>query len=265
MSLFSTPAREGDRSLLDLQNPAFISDLHLTLEKPDTVAGFIRFLNGPALEYRELVILGDFFNYWIGDDGASTVEPVTEALIRYTETGRRLFLMQGNRDFLMGRDYAKRAHATLIHDPAIARIGSLRLILSHGDRWCTNDPAYQRVRTRLRSRWWQWCALRLPLSKRLKMAENARRQSRAEKVTKPREITDVVDNSVLAEAHAFHASIVVHGHTHLPAVHDMKDGCRRFVLPDWEFQGPHCLRGGWLALKMNSLVLHGPEDFDRFA
>lgn len=261
MSIFSTPGREGDARLLTLKNPAFISDLHLTRDAPDTLAGFLRFMAGPALAYEELVILGDFFNYWVGDDASFTVPEVTRALKTYTETGRRLYLMQGNRDFLMGADYARECGATLLADPVPAQVGDTRLLLSHGDMWCTNDPGYQKIRTRLRSRWWQWCVLRLPLKKRLEIAENARKKSRAEKVTKSQEITDVVPAAYRADVARTGASIVIHGHTHRPAMHTDPDGLLRAVLPDWEFKGDACLRGGWLAFENARLVAFGPERF----
>ena len=259
MSIFSTPGREGDARLLTLENPAFISDLHLTRDAPDTLAGFFRFMEGPALDYAELVILGDFFNYWIGDDASFTVAEVTRALKTYSDTGRRLFLMQGNRDFLMGADYARECGATLLADPVAADVNGTRLLLSHGDMWCTNDPGYQKVRARLRSRWWQWCALRLSLKKRLSIAENARRKSRAEKVTKSREITDVVPAAYREALSLTGATIVIHGHTHRPAVHEDEGGIVRAVLPDWAFEGERCLRGGWLAICDGRPTAFGPE------
>lgn len=258
MSIFSTPSREGDTRLLMLTNPAFISDLHLTEDAPDTLAGFFRFMKRQALDYREIVILGDFFNYWVGDDAAFTVDAVTNALRTYTDTGRKLYLMQGNRDFLMGRDYARLCGGLLLNDPIAADVNGTRVLLSHGDMWCTNDPDYQKIRARLRSRWWQWCILHLPLKKRLQIAENARKKSQAEKVTKSRDVTDVVAAAFLKEANNFGASIVIHGHTHIPAVHEAIGGVVRAVLPDWVFEGQKCVRGGWISIEEGQLVLHGP-------
>ena len=258
MPLFSCPTLEGRKSPLTLQNPAFISDLHLTSDAPETLEGFYRFLEGPAVQYDELVILGDFFDYWVGDDAAASDAPVLTALRRYAEH-HSLYLMQGNRDFMMGEAFAEAAGGTLLADPCLAYSQGRTLLLSHGDKWCTADLDYQAVRKRVRSVWWQWLVLRLPLKKRLSIAENARAKSRQRKSRKEAAVTDVVESAFLSDAQKAGADLIVHGHTHRPFIHTEKNGLLRAVLPDWHFENQAPVRGGWLSLEAGKPVLHGPE------
>jgi UDP-2,3-diacylglucosamine hydrolase len=257
LSPFSVPALEGTPGPVALEKPAFISDLHLTAREPETVEGFLRFLSHEALAYHELVILGDFFDYWIGDDEAFApgIRPITEALARFSSQ-RRLFLMQGNRDFIMGSRYARAAGGTLLRDPAVAETDGVRILLSHGDRWCTLDADYQKLRRRVRSVWWQWLAMRLPLAKRRRIAEDARRRSTAKKTLKDARVTDVVAQDVAEAARAAGCSIVIHGHVHLPRVTEPAPGIVCAVLPDWHFAGGRAERGGWCSIEGGRPVLH---------
>lgn len=257
LSPFSVPALEGTPGPVVLQNPAFVSDLHLTVREPDTVRGFLSFLSREALAYRELLILGDFFDYWIGDDEALSpgIRPITEALARFSAQ-RRLFIMQGNRDFILGSRFARAAGAVLLRDPAVAQAGGIRILLSHGDRWCTLDTDYQKLRRRVRSVWWQWLAMRLPLAKRRRIAEDARRRSTEQKTLKDARVTDAVPQAVAEAARAAGCSAVIHGHVHLPRVTEPAPGIACAVLPDWHFSGSRAERGGWCSIEGGRPVLH---------
>ena len=177
LSTFTVPALEGTACPVTLNDPVFISDLHLSHSEPDTMNAFLRFLEHEAAEHAELLILGDFFDYWIGDDASYTMAAVADALRAYSAS-HGLYIMHGNRDFMMGERFAREIGATLLRDPAVGVLRGERILLSHGDLWCTFDADYQKVRRRVRSVWWQWIMLRLPLKKRLQVAEDARARDR---------------------------------------------------------------------------------------
>lgn len=180
---------------MTLNDPVFISDLHLSHSEPDTINAFLRFLEHEAAEHAELLILGDFFDYWIGDDASYTMAAVADALRAYSAS-HGLYIMHGNRDFMMGERFAREIGATLLRDPAVGVLRGERILLSHGDLWCTFDADYQKVRRRVRSVWWQWIMLRLPLKKRLQVAEDARARSRTRKSVKAAYITDVDERAL---------------------------------------------------------------------
>lgn len=161
LSPFTVPALEGTAGPVTLNDPVFISDLHLSHSEPDTMNAFLRFLEREAAEHAELLILGDFFDYWIGDDASYTMAAVADALRAYSAS-HGLYIMHGNRDFMMGERFAREIGATLLRDPAVGVLRGERILLSHGDLWCTFDADYQKVRRRVRSVWWQWIMLRLP-------------------------------------------------------------------------------------------------------
>ena len=154
--------------------------------------------------------------------------------------------MHGNRDFMMGKRLAKRLGATLLSDPTTAQIGNKKVLLSHGDIWCINDQDYQKVRRKVRSFWWQWMVLRLPLSKRLDIAHNARARSKVSKVKKDALLMDVDNSTVKNECLRLGCDLVIHGHTHRPGVYPIDEKLSRFVLPDWDFRASNAYRGGYL-------------------
>ena len=184
LSPFTVPALEGTAGPVTLNDPVFISDLHLSHSEPDTMNAFLRFLEREAAEHAELLILGDFFDYWIGDDASYTMAAVADALRAYSAS-HGLYIMHGNRDFMMGERFAREIGATLLRDPAVGVLRGERILLSHGDLWCTFDADYQKVRRRVRSVWWQWIMLRLPLKKRLQVAEDARARAAPASPSRP--------------------------------------------------------------------------------
>lgn len=255
LSPFTVPALEGTAGPVTLNDPVFISDLHLSHSEPDTINAFLRFLEHEAAEHVELLILGDFFDYWIGDDASYTMAAVADALRAYS-TSHGLYIMHGNRDFMMGERFAREIGATLLRDPAVGVLRGERILLSHGDLWCTFDADYQKVRRRVRSVWWQWIMLRLPLKKRLQVAEDARARSRTRKSVKAAYITDVDERALDEAARNLEAAVVIHGHTHRPGITTTAGGVIRAVLPDWHFEEANCIRGGWIGIEANRPVLH---------
>ena len=231
LNFFRTPSCETESIRLELNNPCLISDLHLDIFQEKDLRSLRVFLNEQAASFDELVILGDFFDYWVGDDSIKSAIALVD-LLRGFSKSHRVFLMHGNRDFMIGQQLAKHINARLITDPCLAHIGKAQYLLSHGDLWCTQDSDYQRVRARVRSFWWQWLVLRLPLSKRLAIAQNARKKSQYHKNDKSAEMMDVVADSVLRSCTPDTVG-VIHGHTHRPGRIQLTDTLNRWVIPDW--------------------------------
>jgi len=226
-------------------NPVFISDLHLSWRKLGGLRAFFRFLRNEARAYEELFILGDLFEFWVGDDASWIAAPVTAALRRYSASGRKLFLMQGNRDPLLGVDYAKRCGAVLLASGTAIEAKGHRILIAHGDEWCTLDADYQAFRAKLRSREFQEEAFSMSVFKRITWAQEARKRSIAQKRVKSQVEMDVVDEAWLTAARACECRYVVHGHTHRPAI-VTKASVKRLVLPDWELDFTTRPHRGWI-------------------
>jgi UDP-2,3-diacylglucosamine hydrolase len=222
----------------------FISDLHLDAERPQVTELFLRFLRDDARNAEALYILGDLFEAWVGDDDPSAAgTAVADGLRELAGAGVPSFFMRGNRDFLIGADYARRARMTVLPDPAVVVIEGRPVLLMHGDTLCTGDIAYQAFRGQTRNPQWQTQFLGQPLAARLAFAQQARAASKAHQAglqDSMETITDVAPDAVHATLARFGIDTLVHGHTHRPAVHDVQvDGrdCRRIVLGDWYEQG----------------------------
>jgi UDP-2,3-diacylglucosamine hydrolase len=231
-----------------LVDPLFISDLHLAAERPRTIARFLRFLAEDAPGHRELVILGDLFEFWIGDDAAAAARPIVDGLAAYSAGGRRLLLMHGNRDPLLGHAFAAATGGTLLADPLVVEVAGTPTLLSHGDAWCTLDVAYQRFRSAVRQPEFQRDFLSKTLEERIAFARGLRMQSDSEKSTKAADIMDVTPDAVVAALRAAGVRRIIHGHTHRPASHvvDLGDAlAERWVLPDWDLDAAEP-RGGFL-------------------
>ncbi|MGV6474136.1 UDP-2,3-diacylglucosamine diphosphatase [Azotobacter vinelandii] len=218
-----------------------ISDLHLDEERPDIARAFLRFLKERASQAEALYILGDFFEAWIGDDAMTSFQrDIATALREVTERGTRVFLMHGNRDFLVGRSFCRQAGCTLLRDPSRISLNGAPVLLMHGDTLCTRDIAYMRFRRRLRNPVSVWLLRHLPLSKRRQLARKWRDASRMQVRRKATEIVDVTPEEVPRIMAAHGVLTLIHGHTHRPAVHELQvDGrqARRIVLGDWNRQG----------------------------
>jgi len=231
----------------------FISDLHLSAHEPATVARFLQFLEGPARQAARLTILGDLFDYWAGDDDLA--DPfntrIATALHALADHGVAIDLMVGNRDFLIGKDFAATAGVTLLHDPAVREIGGIKTLLTHGDTLCTDDADYKQFRAQVRSPDWQTQFLARPLTERKRDIETLRARSETEKRIKPLAIMDVNDLTVTERLRAHGADALIHGHTHRQGSHIHQvdaQTCQRWVLGDWH---PHhgsalrCTTAGW--------------------
>ena len=239
---------------VELSDPAVVSDLHLSEATPRTLARFERFVATEASAHAELVILGDLFEAWIGDDdlASSLGRRVRAALAAATATGQRVFLMHGNRDVLIGEGFCTATGAQLLADPAQARIQGVDWLLSHGDAWCVDDHAYQKFRAQVRAPEWQRAFLARTVEDRRAFVGAARAVSEADKRTKSFEIMDVAPAAVDAALRAAHGARILHGHTHRPGVHHGHiDGAavERWVLPDWDFDAKQLadVRGGYVS------------------
>jgi UDP-2,3-diacylglucosamine hydrolase len=254
------PALAARVDRIALRDPVFISDLHLTDTQPATLDRFVRFTHEVATAHRELVILGDLFEYWAGDDDldAGVGRVVADALRELAERGVTVFLMHGNRDLLLGRGFAQATGATLIADPTLAELTDGAALLAHGDAYCTRDAEYLRFRATVRDPEWQRGFLAQPLEQRRDFIGHARAASESGKKTKPMEIMDVTPAAIDAALRSAGITRMIHGHTHRPATHRWAlDGraAERWVLPDWDFDARIATnRGGYLGVVEGHLV-----------
>ncbi|GAA0840670.1 UDP-2,3-diacylglucosamine diphosphatase [Marinobacter szutsaonensis] len=216
----------------------FISDLHLEESRPDITDAFLAFLKDKAMGVERLYILGDFFEAWIGDDERTPLqETVAAALKEVSESGTDIFLMHGNRDFLIGEDFCNRAGATLLDDPTVVDLYGTPTLLMHGDSLCTADVEYQKFRANMRNPQWQQMILARPLEDRQQMARQLREISMAKNQGKAETIMDVTPEEVVKEMEAHSVQRLIHGHTHRPAIHDLEANgqpAKRIVLGDWD-------------------------------
>ncbi|WP_278621023.1 UDP-2,3-diacylglucosamine diphosphatase [Ectopseudomonas oleovorans] len=218
-----------------------ISDLHLEEKRPDITRAFLHFLATRARQAEALYILGDFFEVWIGDDGMTPFQhEIARALRELSEAGTRIYLMHGNRDFLIGKAFCREAGCTLLSDPHKVQMGGEPVLLMHGDSLCTLDVGYMKLRRWLRNPLSLLILRNLPLSTRQKLARQLRNESRAQTRMKASEIVDVTPQEVIKVMAAHGVRTLIHGHTHRPAVHNLEvngQPARRIVLGDWDHQG----------------------------
>ena len=233
------------------QRALFISDLHLSAERPDASRQFFRFLGDEAARAQALYVLGDLFEYWAGDDelrdpaGDPLAGEVAAAFRILANRGVRISVMHGNRDFLIAGQFCAAAGASLQADPSVVEINGTRSLLMHGDTLCTDDHDYQAWRRTARSASWQREFLSQSLADRHAAIGALREKSKQVIATKTAEIMDVNLDAVRDAFRRHGVRRLIHGHTHRPARHDIEvDGtpCERWVLPDWYG------RGGYLAL-----------------
>ena len=225
----------------------FISDLHLIAERPEANEKFIAFIEQKARAADALYVLGDLFEYWIGDDDLG--EPFNAVIAgffrRLTHAGTPLYLMHGNRDFLIGEHFCTQTGARLLDDPAVLDIDGVKTLLMHGDTLCTDDTDYQAWRRTARSAEFRSDFLSKSLAERRSTITAMRAKSKAVVQAKPADIMDVNQEAVRSAFRRHGVERLVHGHTHRAGRHELQiDGrrCERWVLPDWYG------RGGYLAL-----------------
>ncbi len=219
----------------------FISDLHLEAARPEIGEQFLSFLRREAPGADALYILGDLFEYWIGDDDPDPYYAgIKSALAEVAVAGVPLFFMHGNRDFLIGERFAAETGVTLLTDPTAVNLYGRTVLLSHGDVLCTDDVAYQAVRSMTRNPQWQAGMLAKSVEERRAIAEQAREQSVAHGKAIDPVISDANQEAVENLLRTHGMTTLLHGHTHRPAVHEfLLDGApaTRIVLGDWYTQG----------------------------
>ena len=220
----------------------FISDLHLDAQRPAVTRLFLDFLAGlDPQQCTGLYILGDLFEAWIGDDDDNThYQQVLTGLRATTARGLPIWIMHGNRDFLLGENFARATGCTLLADPALIDLGGIPTLLMHGDTLCTDDHEYLQFRQMVRNPDWQRQFLAKPLAERRQIAANLRETSRQRTGEKQAAIMDVNQLTVLETLQQHGVMRLIHGHTHRPAVHNLTLGgqpAQRIVLGDWYEQG----------------------------
>ncbi|SPE35868.1 UDP-2,3-diacylglucosamine hydrolase [Burkholderiales bacterium] len=279
------PARTATIDRLALREPIFVSDLHLCAQRPRTLQRFLALLGEIGGNAAELVILGDLFEYWAGDDTLASeggqapggedpgaddrvgVE-VAQALRRIASRNTNVYLMHGNRDVLLGAQFVQDAGAQLLADPAIASIGTqaaparagLATLLAHGDAYCTLDLPYQAFRRQARDAQFQAAFLARPLAERRQLIGQARALSETSKRQLAMQIMDVTPEAIAQAMRSAGVRHMIHGHTHRPARHDfLLDGApaTRWVLPDWDLDATPPRGGGlrWSAGELRTLSL----------
>lgn len=231
----------------------FIADLHLSEDRPDISACFFRFLETDAINAEKLYILGDLFEAWVGDDDDSDfVADIAQALVKLSNTGTLIYYIHGNRDFLIGARFAKKSHMILLPEVTLIDLYGQPVVIMHGDTLCTRDIAYQKFRKKSRTWWWQGIIKSLPLKMRKKIAADYRKKSAAATAVKSQEIMDVTPEEVVICLTDYKSQLLIHGHTHRPAVHELmanNKGAQRIVLGDWYEQG------AWLKVTPEEITL----------
>ena len=219
----------------------FISDLHLDSSQPEIGAQFLAFLRGEAREADTLFILGDLFEAWLGDDDPNPYYAGMKTAIReLVDSGVPVFFMHGNRDFMIGEDFAAETGVTILNDPEVVDVHGEKVLLSHGDALCTDDVQYQQVRAMTRNPEWQAMMRTKTIQERIEIAIQARQASLARGESLNDEITDVNKGAVEETIRLHGVDILLHGHTHRPAIHKVELDDRtatRIVLGDWYEQG----------------------------
>ncbi|MFD1805341.1 UDP-2,3-diacylglucosamine diphosphatase [Pasteurella oralis] len=212
----------------------FIADLHLSENRPHLTKLFCDFMRNQAPQAESLYILGDLFDFWIGDDESSPlIEEVKAEIKCLSQQGVKCYFQHGNRDFLIGRQFAQDCDLTLLPTYQLIDLYGEKILLCHGDTLCIDDVTYQRYRKKVHQKWCQWLFLCLPLKVRLTIAEKIRAKSQADKQHKSTEIMDVNPDFVLQTFKQFAVKKMIHGHTHRQNIHQIPPHFTRIVLGDW--------------------------------
>lgn len=227
--------------MLHYDRAIIISDLHLLETRPAITRAFFQLLEQLPNRYQALFILGDFFDYWVGDDAATDFHLSIAERLRQLSLSMDIFLMVGNRDFTLGHDFSRRCGATLLPDPSPVELAGTRWLLCHGDQLCTDDVGYQRYRRVIRHPWILGTLRRMPLAWRLKLAERLRQNSRNRTYSSDYKYVDVTESAVLQCLKDETVDGLVHGHTHMADLHEHRLSQTitkpRLVLGDWHHHG----------------------------
>ena len=230
----------------------FVSDTHLSEDFPHGIDKFNKFLETYANQHGFLFILGDLFEYWIGDD-ANQFNSVATTL-RKLKT--KIYFIPGNRDFLIGSDFLDKTNITLLKDPTLIQLGNKKTVILHGDTLCIDDKEYQEFRVKVRSKIWKQNFLNQKINTRLEICKDLRKKSNEAQVNKSELLMDVNENEVkkLFKDLSF-PPIMIHGHTHRPKRHKYlldNNKCERWVLNDWYDSGSYLI---WKDDQLNSEIL----------
>ena len=257
------PGTPASHSVLTFAGPVWLaSDMHLGPDGPATREAFLAFLKAAADGASALLLPGDVFDAWVGDDEIEAPTPwLQEVLAGLRAAASRIpvHLGPGNRDFLMGKRLAEATGTRLLPEPVLLRTDGGEFLLSHGDAFCTDDVEYQQFRAMVRNPQWQAQFLAQPLAARQALARQMRERSMAEKSRKAADIMDVNPQAVQAALRAHGVTRMIHGHTHRPGRHVFEMNgrrCERWVLQDWDLDDAADPRGGWIAIDQDGPVHH---------
>lgn len=229
--------RGASAPLLTIMTILFISDLHLTPSRTDITDSFLHFMENEAIHAEALYVLGDLFEFWIGDDDCRPFsQSIKQAFKRLVDHGVPCFFIQGNRDFLVGRRFEKQTGMTLLADECCIDLYGRKAVILHGDTLCTDDLKYQAYREKVHQPWLQWIYNRLPFFVKKKLVSKVQSDIGEEKKEKSLDIMDVNQTAVEAALVRHDADLMIHGHTHRPNIHTFSvlgKECTRIVLGDW--------------------------------
>lgn len=214
-----------------------ISDLHLSPSRPHLTQAFNRFITSLPKSVEQLYILGDLFEFWVGDDDDSDfARDVVTTLSEINQLGVKTYFQRGNRDYLVGKKFAAQTQCKILPDFIVQDICGHRALLTHGDLLCTDDIDYQRFRKKFQNPLAKWLSTCIPLSYRRKLVASIRSKTKKQTSNKPEDIMDVNPETVLEKLAKYQTKILIHGHTHRPAVHQLSEknpSLKRFTLGDW--------------------------------
>ena len=214
----------------------FISDLHLDKDRPKVIRYFIDFLNNLESDIESLYILGDFVEYWVGDDDPGDGLEEVFSSIKKKSNSIPIYFMHGNRDFMISEKFCNHHGMKFLTDPTKIKLHGKKILLMHGDTLCIDDIEYQKFRTMVRSPLWQNEMLKKSLEERINLAKMLRAKSLSETGTKDEVIMDVNNDEVISQLKKHNVDMIIHGHTHRPNIHKIiseNKECKRIVLGDW--------------------------------
>tara|TARA_B100001564_G_scaffold358728_1_gene378198 strand:+ start:259 stop:981 length:723 start_codon:yes stop_codon:yes gene_type:complete len=214
----------------------FISDLHLDCKRPEATKYFTNYLKDLSADIESIYILGDFVEYWVGDDDPAEGLSDLFEQIRIKSKMHKIYFMHGNRDFMISKNFCASLGMTLLPDPSTISLYGKKILIMHGDTLCIDDHAYQDFRKLVRSKPWQNEILKKSLKERIKLAEELRKKSLKETGSKKEIIMDVNEKEVIKTFLKYNVSTIIHGHTHRPNIHTLNlngNEHKRIVLGDW--------------------------------
>ena len=214
----------------------FISDLHLDKDRPKVIRYFIDFLNNLESDIESLYILGDFVEYWVGDDDPGDGLEEVFSSIKKKSNSIPIYFMHGNRDFMISEKFCNHHGMKFLKDPTRIKLHGKKILLMHGDTLCIDDIEYQKFRTMVRSPLWQNEMLKKSLEERINLAKMLRAKSLSETGAKDEVIMDVNNDEVISQLKKHNVDMIIHGHTHRPNIHKIiseNKECKRIVLGDW--------------------------------